>query len=169
MKLARPIEESKEATLAIRAKIAEAKAAKIARLARKAAAVEAAPVEETPVAPVVEAAPTKPSFETAFAGFVASLETRLNEYKTRMGYTFFDRYIVATEIGRKYIKLIRVEVKEGSDNYSRSLIGFADKTNGQILKAASWASPAAHARGNVYSDKNGMEAIDASGHVHYLR
>lgn len=73
--------------------------------------------------------------------------------------------------GRSYIKL---EVMSGG---SRSAFGFVVINDnkmgksGDILKAASWALPAKHSRGSVFSDKNGMESIDNPFHPHirYLK
>lgn len=86
---------------------------------------------------------------------------------------FYDEYMEANfptlnnpriEIkkGRKYFKITR----EGS------VIGFVDTTTGDIFKAASWRAPAPHARGNVFSDQHGAEALNLDGvyhpHVRYL-
>ncbi len=40
--------------------------------------------------------------------------------------------------------------------------------NGDILKAASWAVPAKHVRGNIFSDTRGLEALDHDGFIKYL-
>ena len=52
------------------------------------------------------------------------------------------------ELGRKYAKIIRTEKRDGQV-HDRSVFGFIDLSSGNILKAASWAKPAAGARGNV--------------------
>ena len=52
------------------------------------------------------------------------------------------------ELGRKYAKIVRTEIRDGK-SADRSVFGFIDLTTGNILKAASWAKPAAGARGNV--------------------
>ena len=52
------------------------------------------------------------------------------------------------ELGRRYAKIIRIEKRDGK-SHDRSAFGFVDLTNGNVLKAASWAKPADHARGNV--------------------
>ena len=65
--------------------------------------------------------------------------------------------------GKKYYKVVR----EGS------AMAFVDKETGNIYKAATWAAPAKHARGNVLSEKGGEEAVhyDMGGivFVNYLR
>lgn len=60
--------------------------------------------------------------------------------------------------GKKYFKIIQ----DGSSAY-----GFVDN-EGNVLKAATWSAPAKHARGNIFSDREGLEAIDAQGFVRYL-
>lgn len=52
------------------------------------------------------------------------------------------------EIGRKYAKIIRTEKRDGK-THDLGAFGFIDLATGDILKAASWAKPAAGARGNV--------------------
>jgi hypothetical protein len=44
---------------------------------------------------------------------------------------------------------------------------FVDKSNGDVLKAASWKAPAKHARGNIYAADFGKSAISAYG-ANYL-
>lgn len=51
---------------------------------------------------------------------------------------------LSTKAGRRYLKIIR-----NDSGGSRSVYGFVDLTNGNILKAATWKAPAKHARGNV--------------------
>jgi hypothetical protein len=60
--------------------------------------------------------------------------------------------------GRRYIKIIR----------DRSVYAFVDKTNGNILKPASWSSPAKHARGNIFNEENGMNCCGPYS-IDYLR
>jgi hypothetical protein len=45
---------------------------------------------------------------------------------------------------------------------------FVDKATGDVLKSASWAAPAKHARGNIYDEHNGLSRITPYG-VEYLR
>jgi hypothetical protein len=100
--------------------------------------------------------------------FIQALENRLNEYKTKMGYTYFDSYSVLATEGKKFFKVYKAEIKSGTQN-QRNLVCFIDKATGDIFKPASFSAPAKHARGNVLSPQNGMEAIDSDGFVIYLR
>ena len=66
--------------------------------------------------------------------------------------------------GKKYAKVI--------NNYmgqQRSVSAFIDLETGDVLKPASWSGPAPHARGNVFSEDQGMEAVDSSGYIKYLK
>jgi len=60
--------------------------------------------------------------------------------------------------GRKYIKVIR----------GGSVHCFVDMTNGNVLKAASWKTPAKHARGNIFNIDNGLDSMGEYGPA-YLR
>ena len=50
------------------------------------------------------------------------------------------------EMGRKYIKIIR----------DTSVYGFVNQQNGDVLKAASWSTPAKGVGGNIFNDDNGQ-------------
>lgn len=63
--------------------------------------------------------------------------------------------------GRRYYRVERV------DN-QRSAHCFIDRTNGDVLKSASWKAPAKHARGNIFSDDNGLNCMGEFG-AEYLR
>lgn len=63
---------------------------------------------------------------------------------------------------KKYLRVVKY------DAGSTSAAAFIDPETGDIFKAASWSSPAKTARGNIFSDRNGMEAIDNMGYVKYL-
>tara|TARA_R100000008_G_C3500213_1_gene123277 strand:- start:127 stop:462 length:336 start_codon:yes stop_codon:yes gene_type:complete len=57
---------------------------------------------------------------------------------------------LTTRKGSKYIKIISEDV--GTDNNSRTVWGFVEKSNGDILKPASWSKPAKHNRGNIFDE-----------------
>ena len=73
---------------------------------------------------------------------------------------------VSIEFGRRYAKLISMDVRNGTES-AHSVYCFVDLTNGDILKAATWKSPAKHARGNVLrSDR--MSSVGPYG-ANYMR
>lgn len=101
--------------------------------------------------------------------FITKLETRLNEYKERNNFTYFKTYkVIATE-GKKFFKVYRIEVFENGQETTPAIVAFVDKITGDIFKPATFAAPAKHSRGNINSSQDGMEAIDESGFVKYLK
>ena len=66
--------------------------------------------------------------------------------------------------GERYIKITRVREGQVAGN----VYGFIDRTNGDILRAASWRAPAKHARGNLFSPDNGLTCVGPYG-IAYLR
>ena len=57
----------------------------------------------------------------------------------------------------------RVRIVSGSGCHS-----FVDIATGDVLKAASWKTPAKHARGNIYDECNGLKGMGPYGPA-YLR
>lgn len=101
--------------------------------------------------------------------FANALTQRLNDYKNRMAYTYFKEFKVEIQNGQKFAKVFRVEIGENDTALNRSIVAFVSLENGDIFKPASFKAPAKHARGNINSPSFGMEAINDSGHVFYLR
>jgi hypothetical protein len=67
-----------------------------------------------------------------------------DEHWDEMGFTHVKKNEHTFTKGGRYWRIVK------SDGTSRSVWGFVDTTNGDILKAASWRVPAKHARGNVF-------------------
>lgn len=61
--------------------------------------------------------------------------------------------------GKRYTRIVTAAVN-GS---SRSVYCFIDTTNGDILKSASWKTPAKGARGNILAEDEGMRRMTAYG------
>lgn len=80
-------------------------------------------------------------------------DTYLPTFSNKEEYT-----TLSVKSGRKYIKLI----------HNHSVWAFVNKENSDILKPASWAAPAKHARGNINDDFNGMGGITVHGPA-YMR
>jgi hypothetical protein len=70
---------------------------------------------------------------------------------------------VGIDFGRKYAKIF---VRDG-DSGGRRVHCFVSMGDGAIYKAASWAAPAKHVRGNIYSCSGGLDAVTVYG-AHYL-
>lgn len=60
--------------------------------------------------------------------------------------------------GEKYFKIVTVDNK----GKHQSSYAFVSKATGELFKAASWAAPAKHARGNV-NDESGLMACQKYG------
>lgn len=110
------------------------------------------------------------NFEDALSNFIHLWKIKLMERKEAMGLTYFDDYALDLERGKKYIRIVRKERKNGENiQHSGSSAAFIDMTNGDVLKCDSYKKPAKHPRGNIYSDRSGMEAIDSGAFVRYLK
>ena len=72
-------------------------------------------------------------------------------------YSNLDAPVMSYSEGRKYYKIIN------NENDRQNVWGFVSKENGDILKAASWAAPAKHARGNIFDDGLGMSNVGPYG------
>lgn len=98
---------------------------------------------------------------------VDAIETFVKLWQYRFDAYFADHYKnleppkLTIQYGSKNAKIVRTDGQT-------SVAGFVDLKTGDVLKAASWRAPAKHARGNVFSDNNGMEAIDRNCFVKYL-
>jgi len=56
-----------------------------------------------------------------------------------------------TSASKKYARIVKSDAPvNGGQPSSRSVWGFVDLSNGDILKAAGWKAPAKHARGNIF-------------------
>lgn len=96
------------------------------------------------------------------------LAGRLDEFLVRLERMFAEYYEegcpeIGCEVGRKYVKLVLIRPNGG-----RCAYGFVNRENGDLLKAASWAAPAKHARGNVFNEDYGIGACGPYG-MAYLR
>ena len=82
--------------------------------------------------------------------------------------------------GTRFVKIVRVQHNRKFDatkpedrvtnpRYINSAAwAFVDRTNGDVLKPASWNAPAKHARGNILDGQNGLGSIGPYGPA-YLR
>ena len=73
------------------------------------------------------------------------------------------RWTLVLQEGPKFLKVCRQEAGEVS-----SVHAFIDRSSGDVLKPASWARPAKHARGNVFDAQNGLGSMGPYGPA-YLR
>jgi hypothetical protein len=70
-----------------------------------------------------------------------------------------DKFGIEFEAGSKYVKVVSI-----SGGGSRSVHCFVEKANGNILRAASWKSPARNfIRGNVYDQASYIDRVRWTG------
>jgi len=89
--------------------------------------------------------------QDALNGFLLAAQDVYNDYIKVNGFTMTDK--LSYTVGRKYIKVI-----QGSSVHT-----FINMENGDILKPASFKSPAKHARGNVYTKDFGKSCLTPHG------
>lgn len=94
------------------------------------------------------------NFDEKFASFFQGVTKLLNEHQNQVN--FFRE--ISVEHGRRYAKVV----------VGGAAFCFIDRTNGDVLKSASWRAPAKHARGNIFDAHNGLRYITPYG-VAYLR
>ena len=71
---------------------------------------------------------------------------------------------LSTQTMKRYVKVI-----DTFSNEQQSCWAFID-FKGDIFKSETWNRPAKHARGNIYSEQRGVEALDTKyGAIKYLR
>lgn len=91
-------------------------------------------------------------------------------YYERRGYKWPTDGHLALQDNPKWLKIINIRPDLAGISQT-SVEAFIDRETVDIYKPASWSRPAKHIRGNVFSDKHGMESIDDTAYpsVRYLR
>ena len=97
------------------------------------------------------------TFSTALENYISNVQ-EIHNLDFATNYPRNDVPVISFTLGKKYARV----VKNGSSVHS-----FVNMTNGDILKPASWNSPAKHTRGSIYIDQ-GSTALDSKGFVRYL-
>jgi hypothetical protein len=70
-----------------------------------------------------------------------------------------DYDVLEIQEGKRYAKIVRKDPRHSGG----SVHCFVDKTNGDILKAASWKAPAKQARGNIFDEDFGASTMTQWG------
>jgi hypothetical protein len=100
-------------------------------------------------------------FSDRLDGFLSRVQNMLDSHY-RKEYPNNPVPQVQAVTGRRYVKVIRTVQGSGS------VYCFIDRGNGDVLKPASYAAPAKHARSNIYSDDYGLSGVGPYG-ASYLR
>jgi hypothetical protein len=86
-------------------------------------------------------------FDTSLALFIADSQEKISvHYKKNLPNLDIPKLEVMN--GTKNVRVVLKDV------VSRSAWCFVEKSTGNVLKAASWAAPAKHARGSIYSPQS---------------
>lgn len=102
-------------------------------------------------------------FYAAFEKFLSMVRVNVITYYTT-SFPSLEPPVITYKEGRRYIKLI-----SSTDGINaRRVYCFIDKTNGDILKAATWKAPAKHARGSIYDADHGASSVNHYG-ANYLK
>jgi len=101
---------------------------------------------------------SKDTYEHMLYVFVKRSQDLVDEH---MRNYHWDEKLTVRE-GRRYDKIISEDIHDESHRNSRRVWGFVDKTNGDILKPATWKAPAKHPRGNIY-ENDCMQFVTYSG------
>jgi hypothetical protein len=88
-------------------------------------------------------------FQTSLDNFCKLLQDKINEHYKK-DFAVLTPPTITVDIGSKYIRIVRNE-NNANCSPSRSVWGFVNRANGDILKAAGWKAPAKHARGSIYN------------------
>ncbi len=101
-------------------------------------------------------------FDAKLTTFVTGCQTKCTANDGNFDNVKFNTKITI-ERGRRYVRVVRSD-----DCGGRSVHCFVDTKTGNVLKAASWKTPAKHARGNIFNDDNGLDCMGSYGAA-YMR
>lgn len=138
--------------------------AKLAALLSDDASSDAPTPEPTNLADLAKDAD---AFRGALERFLIAAQRKVDEKNATYAHKPVDKLI--TDPGRRYVRVwVQPTASDTQTSLSRRVFCFVDKTNGDILKAATWKAPAKHARGNIFDEDGGANAVDWHG-GRYLR
>ncbi len=103
-----------------------------------------------------------------FQSWLAACQDGLDDHM-KTNFPRLEREELVAGQGGRYIRINNVtrNPKFGQPNEQEflrnSAWAFVDRTNGDVLKPASWRAPAKHARGNIFDESNGLAAMGPYG------
>jgi hypothetical protein len=107
-------------------------------------------------------------FEDALKAYLEGARKIIEAHYDKMGYdyspgeTFEFELVADVKPNTKFVRVVKQE------RGSRAVYSFIERSTGNVLKADSWKKPAKHPRGNIYSEKHGLETHNWFGPA-YLR
>lgn len=97
-------------------------------------------------------------FDKALQAFLSAAQNAINDYYAKE-FPTQAAPVLGTQDGKRYVRVYKAAVGSPyKDAYC-----FIDKTNGDVLKAASWKAPAKHARGSIYNADHGLGGVTSHG------
>lgn len=120
------------------------------------------------------------AFDSRLQEFVKGAQAKIDKDWTDKGYTHCQPPLLVADYAPKYVRIWKQDRDEngkvltwprnGVETPRQSIYVFIDRTNGNILKAASWKSPVkTNPRGNILTDADfGLHGVTHHGAV-YLR
>jgi hypothetical protein len=99
------------------------------------------------------------NFEQKFQTFLAGATKIYNDYMDA-NFPNNQKDVLIVLEGKRYKKVCMS--RDGGKTAGCAHI-FVDKTNGDVLKPASWSAPAKGARGNIFDTSNGLSRMTAYG------
>lgn len=100
-------------------------------------------------------------FDDKLKSFVAGAQKIIDDYYTHNKLNMPTKPTLRADKGKKFVKVVTLQAHTGSQ--AGSVHVFIDMTNGDVLKPASWATPAKGARGNIFDAKNGLGRMGPHG------
>jgi hypothetical protein len=100
--------------------------------------------------------------EQRLEGFVATVQINLIAYYQKV-YSRLAYPTISVDAGSKFYRIVSTGALQ------RSAYCFVNKTNGDILKAASWKTPAKHVRGNIFDANYGWGKAVIEYGARYMR
>ena len=105
-------------------------------------------------------------FEIQLAGFIEGSQKLIDQYHVDCGFAPLQGKKLILMRGKKNIRIVAKDVWDGVvREESGSAWAFIDLATGAIYKAASWAAPAKHARGNIMEADFGLKYIGKGAYM----
>lgn len=98
-------------------------------------------------------------FENALNTFVGDAQKLINDHYKK-NFASLTPSLLTIKPGHRYDKIV---ITSDGGKGQASVYCFIEKSNGDVLKAATWRAPAKHARGNIFNADHGMSGITVWG------
>lgn len=103
---------------------------------------------------------TTPEHEAALKLFMDKLQRLITAYNIKQGLKHVGEIEIVREPGQRYDRILK---NEKNSKVGTQIYCFVDRGTGDILKPASYKTPAKGARGNIHDESNGMKRMGPYG------